>query len=380
MRLADFITANLESILVDWVAFARSQVIGSEYLDEAALLDHGKLILQEIATDMQSPQREEERKAKSEGNSLTASTSRDLPSRSHARQRERQGFGVEQMVSEYRALRATVLRLWSASARVTRVEDLEDVARFNESVDQAVAESLTAFMVEVTKTRDLFLGILGHDLRGPLSTIGNCATALRKGADKPKSVDMILRSVVQMRALLDDLMDYTRNRLGAEITIVPAPLQLDVFARETLDEIRAIDGSCVIELKTQGMMQGEWDARRLHQALSNLVFNALKYGFGNEPIRVGLDGSHPSQVLLTVHNEGRPIPTDLLPRIFEPLVRVEDKQGQDDSRAGANLGLGLFVVQQIATAHGGSVTVTSLDSSTRFELRLPRICRRRSGG
>ncbi|MDO9003019.1 MAG: sensor histidine kinase [Aquabacterium sp.] len=379
MRLSNFILANLEPILADWVTFARNEVAAAENLDEEALRDHGKLILQKMAADMHRPQGEDERQAKSEGNSSHVSTSRNLPSRSHARQRERQGFDVEQMVSEYRALRATVLRLWSACSRDAHAEDLEDVIRFNEAVDQAVAESLTAFVAEVSKTRDLFLGVLGHDLRGPLSTIKNCAAVLRVDPKNARSVGMVLRSVAQMKALLDDLMEYTGDRFGAELTVNPAPLQLDGFVRDTLDEISAVNPSCLLELKVQGAMQGEWDSRRLHQALSNLVFNALKYGLPGKPIRVALDGSLPGQMVLTVCNEGQPIPADVLPQIFEPLVRARGKGEEEhgDSLAGANLGLGLYVVRHIAMAHGGSVTVTSDVSATCFELRLPRVSGRR---
>src|SRR5438046_605014 len=114
MRLSGFITSNLDPILKDWVAFARLQEPAASNMDERGLLDHGKMILQEIAADMLRPQDDDQRQAKSEGSSDTAVTSGNIPSRSHARQRERQGFVVEQMVAEYRALRATVIRLWSA--------------------------------------------------------------------------------------------------------------------------------------------------------------------------------------------------------------------------------------------------------------------------
>jgi RsbT co-antagonist protein rsbRD N-terminal domain len=145
MRLRSFISENLDEILVDWVAFARDQLPAAANMNQVALLDHGKLILQEIAADMGRPQDDDERQAKSEGNSSSASTSTRLPSRSHARERERQGFRIEQMVAEYRALRATVLRLWTAASSSVQVEDLEDVTRFNEAVDQAIAESLQVF-------------------------------------------------------------------------------------------------------------------------------------------------------------------------------------------------------------------------------------------
>ncbi len=203
--------------------FARQQLPAASGLDERALRDHGKLILQEIAADMDRPQDDEERQAKSEGNSSTASSATDAPSRSHARQRERQGFEVEQMVAEYRALRATVLRLWGAASPMAGAEDLEDVIRFNEAVDQATAESLSVFLAEMDKTRDLFLGMMGHDLRGPLSTIASCARLEQKSRSDGRQAAIVLRSVAQMRALLDDLVEYTRNRLGTGLAISPAP-------------------------------------------------------------------------------------------------------------------------------------------------------------
>jgi signal transduction histidine kinase len=380
MRLSLFISSNLDAILTDWIAFARSQLPAAATMDEAALLDHGKLILEEIASDMHRPQGDDERQAKSEGNSSQASTSVCVPSRVHARQRERQGFQVEQMVAEYRALRATVLRLWSTASSSVQIEDLEDVTRFNEAVDQAIAESLQAFVAEVDKARDLFLGMLGHDLRGPLSTIASSASlALRRRPDDSKQAAVILRSVAQMKALLDDLVEYTRHRLGSELAIDPVNLHLDRFARDTLNEIAVVSAERILDLHVEGDMEGEWDARRLHQALSNLVFNALKYGLSDAPIHIFLDGTRANEVILAVQNAGKPIPRGMLPTIFDPLARVASEDTTSESlSAGANLGLGLYVVREIANAHGGSVDVTSDETATRFELRLPRICARRN--
>jgi signal transduction histidine kinase len=381
MRLSKFISENLDTILVEWVAFAREQLPAAANLDEVALLDHGRLILEEIAADMRRPQDDDERQAKSEGNSATASPSSGVPSRSHARQREKQGFEVEQLVAEYRVLRATVLRLWAATSADAQVQDLEDVTRFNEAVDQAIAESLQVFVAEVDRSRDLFLGILGHDLRGPLSTIASCvALDMRNNQAATQQSAIILRSVRQMKALLDDLVEYTRHRLGSGLAIDPSGLQLDQFARHTLDEIDAISRGRALELEVRGDMQGEWDARRLHQALSNLVFNAMKYGVQDAPIRVVLDGTRQDEMLLAVKNSsGKPIPPGLLATLFDPLVRAAgEAEGADSQLAGANLGLGLYVVREIAKAHGGTVEVSSNDTTTCFELRLPRICGRKS--
>jgi signal transduction histidine kinase len=380
MRLSSFITDNLDAILAESVAFARVQLPAAASMDETALLDHGKRIIEEIVSDMLRPQGDDERQAKSEGHSATASASSRVPSRTHARQRERQGFRVEQMVAEYRALRATVLRLWSAASCSVQVEDLEDVTRFNEAVDQAIAESLQVFVAEVDKARDLFLGMLGHDLRGPLSTIASSAAMERRTRpdDSPR-VAVILRSVAQMKALLDDLVEYTRYRLGSGLAIDPGPLQLDRFARDTLEEISAISQGRILELDVEGEMAGEWDGRRLHQALSNLIFNALKYGDASVPIRIGLDGTRADEVVISVRNAGKPIPQDMLSSIFDPLARAAGEDGWADPQvAGGNLGLGLYVVREIAVAHDGSVDVTSDDAATRFELRLPRISVRKS--
>ena len=374
MQLARFIALNLDQILVDWVDFASKQLPAAQNLDHTALLDHGKKILLDVVANMGSPQTRGEQKTKSEGASESASTASNVPSRSHARQREQQGFNVDQMVAEYRALRATVLRLWQSSSHEVRKEDVDDLIRFNEAVDQALAESLAEFNQVVDRARDLFLGILGHDLRGPMSTISSAAKLeMRKWPGDVRHAPVILRSVAQMTALLHDLMEFTNYRLGEGLRLKPKALRLDQFARETIDEIDVISSGRVLLLDSPGDMAGEWDARRLHQALSNMIFNALKYGFPSSPVWVGIDGTSPDEVVLTVRNTGKPIPPELLPRLFNPLVREQrEEDGTGSQVSGANLGLGLFVLREIATAHGGAVEVTSGHDATEFSLRLPR--------
>ncbi len=375
MPLHHFITQNLDAILVDWVAFARQLQPAGVHLDEVALLDHGRLILTEIAADMQKPQSDTEQQEKSEGNSSSAADSPQVPSRIHARQRKSQGFNIEELVAEYRALRATVLRRWSRSANDIQGSHLESVTRFNEAVDQAIAESLQAFMGELDKSRDLFLGVLGHDLRGPLSTIANIASLqLHTRPDDARQAAFVLRSVTQMKVLLDDLVEYARHRQGSGFAIDPHSLHLGSFARDTLDEIAAIRDGREIHLDIQGDLQGEWDPRRLHQALSNLIFNALKYGRPDAPIYISLDGTSPDEVKVAVQNTGEPIPQAALATLFDPFVRAgaEDASSTTAWGTGASMGLGLYVVQEITKAHGGRVEVESNETLTRFSMRLPR--------
>jgi signal transduction histidine kinase len=375
MPLHAFIENNLDAILVDWVTFARQLQPPAGDLDEAALLDHGRQILAEIAEDMQKPQNDRERQHKSEGNSTTAPDGPHVPSRSHARQRKRQGFNIEELVAEYRALRATVLRLWSKSTTEAHSSDLESVTRFNEAVDQAIAESLQAFMGELDKSRDLFLGVLGHDLRGPLSTISNIATfELLANKKESRQASVILRCVTQMKGLLDDLVEYARHRQSSSLSVSPAALNLGNFTREALDNIASIRDGHVISFDAQGDLSGEWDGQRLQQALSNLVLNALKYGSPNSPVHVTLDGRSDDEVEIAVQNSGEPIPKTALASLFDPFVRARapDEGPQNSWESGASVGLGLYVVNEITKAHGGTIEVTSNEAFTRFSLRLPR--------
>jgi signal transduction histidine kinase len=375
MRLHTFILNNLDVLLVDWVAFARELQPSSGNIDHDGLLDHGRLILTVIASDMQTPQDDTEQQDKSEGNSSSASDSPHVPARSHARQRERQGFDIEELVAEYRALRATVLRHWAKVSSSTTVEDLEDITRFNEAVDQAIAESLHSFVAALDKSRDLFLGVLGHDLRGPLGVIANIATFdMRRLGEEAKRAAIVMRSVMHMKALLDDLLEYANHRQNAGLSIKPQKLHLGDFANAVLSEIVALREGWAIDLKVEGDLWGQWDPRRMHQAISNLIFNALKYGRPDSPILISLDGTSEAEVTLAVANAGNPIPPENFAKLFDPFVRGEagGKTLTGTWGAGANMGLGLFIVRTIAQAHGGTVDVVSNETVTRFSIRLPR--------
>jgi len=132
-------------------------------------------------------------------------------------------------------------------------------------------------------------------------------------------------------------------------------------------DARSVLPDRILELDSRGETQGVWDARRVAQALSNVIANAVAYGDPSRPIRLSIDGDDEALVA-SVHNEGRPIPDALLPVLFEPFSR-----GQPDVVSPHGLGLGLFIVKQIVTAHGGSIDVKSTaERGTRFTIRLPR--------
>jgi signal transduction histidine kinase len=375
VRLPDFIYANTEAIVAEWLIFARTRLPAAASMSELALKDEAVEILAEIVEDMGGKQTAAQQKDKSqERGAPSPGAERASAAHSHAQQRAHNGFETIQLVSEFRALRATVLRLWNESEHKFGAEDLEDVTRFNESVDEALAASLKAFVKEEEHRRHLFIGVLGHDLRGPLHTIMNCAKlTMRKTPTSAREAGMILRSAAQIKALADDLLEFTLSGLCIGAPIVPVPMQLDQFCRQTLDEVATISAGRVIELRVDGDMKGAWDNRRMHQLFWNLVINALKYGTEKRPIAVALDGIQADLVKLSVHNFGNPISPAIMPNLFAPLVRGSLEDVGSPVPAGANMGLGLYIVNTIVKAHSGTIQVTSNDEEgTRFLVSLPR--------
>lgn len=373
MRLADFILSNLEEILADWDEFARTRGVAALGMSELALRNDAEALLREIARDMSTPQTLAEQHAKSRGEATSVAGEKSRPAHSHALQRARNGFEINQMVSEFRALRATVLRRWAAAVRTANVEDLEDVTRFNESIDQAVAESLKYFIGEVDRARSLLLGTLGHDLRTPLSTIGTCASILTgRSPANEREAAMIQRSAARMRELVEGVLAYTRRSLGVVLPVLMKPTRLDELVRDCVRELALINPKREFQLNIVGEPQGVWDASRLSQLISNVLGNALKYGTPGRPVTVTVDGTDPTEVLLQVQNFGEPIKAEFLREIFEPLVRGP-AVAQSDHPGGANMGLGLYIAREVVAAHFGSIQVTSDEASgTVFSIRLPR--------
>ena len=165
MRLADFILQNIEPILQKWEAFAKTMTPAADGMDSVALRDHAEQMLRTIAADLQTSQTVEARISKSQGE---APDSEEVtPAETHARIRQSSGFTIGQMIAEYRALRTSVLMLWMPPRDVNRDEEIADILRFNEAIDQALAESVVTYTDSVDAARNVFLGILGHDLRSP---------------------------------------------------------------------------------------------------------------------------------------------------------------------------------------------------------------------
>jgi signal transduction histidine kinase len=384
MRLADFILSNLEAILVEWEAFARGITAGAE-MNSLALRDHAEDILRATARDMQSTQSATERTAKSQGHARPGVDGAELngASETHAIDRLGSGFDLLEVVAEYRALRASVLRLWRESRPGSHEHDVDDVTRFNESIDQSVTKAVASYTKRVNQSRDLFLAILSHDLRNPLNSIAMSAALLpRLGTPDPEAVGVVSQiatSAEVMARMIGDLLDYTRTRLGAGMPVSPAAMDLAGLCRALSDEFRTAHPDRTIRLHCDGDMTGEWDADRLRQAISNLMGNAVQHGGEGATVGLRLDGREPDAVVVVVHNDGPPIPPGELTRIFDPLVRGSSAEHPKANRPGS-IGLGLYIAREVARSHGGTIDVTSTAAAgTAFTMRLPRHAPARPG-
>lgn len=376
--LAEFILGNMEAILADWESYART-LPDAAGLDTLALRDHAKQILQTIAKDVVCPQSADQQEAKSKG--LGAVSARgDTAAEEHAVMRQRQGFGLTIMVSEYRALRASVLRLWTREVAFAAEDSFEEMTRFNEALDQALSESVARYSEQLDRSRELFIGVLGHDLRSPLSAVLYAAQYLQSTEDlsgaQSKSVSTILRSGLRLRSMVSDLLDVTRTRLGQSLPIDRRRVDLAKTCREMIDEAQAHHPEHVLRLRTSGELVGDWDEARLFQMLSNLVDNAVRHGAHGRPVTVSANGAA-DQVTLSVHNEGVPMSEAARHRIFEPLVHAAGSVGVTSNQA-SGLGLGLYIARAIVEAHGGSIDVRSTQGDgTTFVACFPLTSARR---
>jgi signal transduction histidine kinase len=376
VRLGDFILESMETILARWEAFAATRLPAASHMRTLELRDHARQILEAVVADLATAQTPEAQAAKSMGLAPVIRGAPETAAQTHAILRAKSGFDIEQLASEYRALRSSVLSLWMEACRPDPPL-LDDVVRFNEAIDQALAESIGCFSAQVTRMRNLLLGMLSHDLRSPLQTIRMTAEYLPELDSKDdigQAVTRLINSGARMQKLLDDLIDFNRTELGVGIRVTPAEAELGAACADELEQIRAAHPGCDVELNVVGDCSGCWDCARVQQLLNNLVINAIQYGDERKTVGVTLRGDE-SEVVLTVVNSGPPIDADTLAHIFEPLRRGREHARKNDS----GLGLGLYIASEIAKAHGGRIVARSEGTQTLFAAHLPRDSRPPSG-
>jgi two-component system, sensor histidine kinase and response regulator len=226
---------------------------------------------------------------------------------------------------------------------------------------------------QALRMNEVFVAVLGHDLRSPLSAIVNGAELVSRLStdEKVKGVAARIRSSGdRMTRMIEQLLDVARIRAG-RIEMKPADSDLAALSQLLVDELQRQGESQRVVLTTAGTTQGRFDPDRMGAAISNLVGNAMQHGSSETQIRVHIDGTHADRLVLRVSNDGV-IPPEVLATIFEPF-----HSSGPSSRNQGGLGLGLYIVQQFVGAHGGTVrALSSAENGTMFEIALPRVARR----
>lgn len=237
-----------------------------------------------------------------------------------------------------------------------------------------VAAALNRFaaiaeLQQTVRFNEMFAGVLGHDLRNPLNAIMMSTQLLAQrdqSARMTKPLSRIMNSGARMARMIDQLLDFTRVRVGAGIGLDPQRSDISALLGQVIDELEDAHPHCSLRLERHGDLYGTWDVDRLLQVFSNLVANAVQHGIGTHGVTVRADGSAPEAVWVEVHNMGA-IPEALLPKLFEPMAGGERRLGAQ------GLGLGLYITREIVRAHGGRIeTRSSEQAGTAFTVWLPR--------
>jgi PAS domain S-box-containing protein len=231
--------------------------------------------------------------------------------------------------------------------------------------EKEVADSLNSERA-VAEFREMFIGIVGHDLRNPLGSIlMSAGRLLQRGHlddQDAETTARIIRGSQRITRMITQLLDLTRARLGGGLSIEPKPIDLREVCQSVVEEFEA-----TIQLEMEGDLTGTWDRDRLAQVLSNLAGNAIAYAAPGTMVTVKARANG-AAVVVEVSNQGDPIPVDVLPFIFEPFRRAQLRKAS----AAGNLGLGLYIAHQIVLSHGGTLEAHSADGTTTFAMHLPR--------
>ena len=371
MRLSEFLIANENQILSEWDAFAATVSHEGKALDKKALRDHAAEILRVIAKDLAQPQTAQEQEAKSKGEGEREPG--PSAAETHADFRMLAGFAIDAMITEYRALRASVLKIWGAAGGGTTGDDMRDMTRFNEAIDQSIAESVGRYTRQTKKSTDLFIGILGHDIRNPLGTIMMSAEVLiRSGQLSVKAAAPIVNSAMRINGIIEQVVDFTRAQADGVMPVVRTPGNLADQLFKVVQETQIRYPTRTLQLRSVGNFDGSWDEGRIGQLLSNLLGNAFLYGSRECTVTVEMS-STAKDVMFSVHNDGNPIPPDDIERIFQPLARGSMNEAGGERREPVGLGLGLYICREIVLSHGGSLEVqSSEETGTTFLVVLPR--------
>jgi signal transduction histidine kinase len=376
MRLSKFILTNMEAILQEWEDFAKTIHASIHRMTAKELRDHAEAMLKDVAADLETYQARQEGIDKSQG--LGPQVSDDTAAEIHAVDRLASGFTIEQLTSEYRALRASVLRLWQDEIKDITSGEIKDMVRFNEAIDQSLAESIARYSEMHRDSQNLFMAILGHDVRSPLGAISVGAQMLTGNANLTpsavKTASLIVDSSNRAAEIVSDLLDFSTSHLGDGIPVATSPMDFSPVCSAIVEEMRLFHPDRSITLEIAGNMEVVWDRARISQAFGNLITNAIDHGFAAEPIAISVRAHNDDEIIWTVQNAGEVIASAQLRTIFDPAKRFALRPASERKLSDKiNLGLGLYITREIIVAHGGRIEITSTKADgTAFTIRLPR--------
>ena len=264
----------------------------------------------------------------------------------------------------------SVLELGQDELLLARIAAERSACALEAELLAAELEQARSAAARTSGFRDQVLAIVGHDLRNPLGAIVMSTALLQKRGGlsgwQAKAIDRVRGSATRVGRIIDDLLSYTRTRLGDGIPIARAPCDLGPLVNKIADELRAGHPDATLDIRAEGDLCGEWDAARLEQVLSNVVSNGIDHGEVGRPIEVVLRGS-PDAILVLVTSHGE-MPRDALEHAFEAFRRGPEQSG----RKASGLGLGLYIAREIVRRHGGEIAIHCQHGTTRIELHLPR--------
>jgi signal transduction histidine kinase len=252
---------------------------------------------------------------------------------------------------------------------------IQEMVRFNEAIDQALAESIVTYSSRADRTRDLFLAVLGHDLRAPLATVALAAELLmRTELPHSKITELALkarRSTRLMAAMITDLLGFTRLQMGAGMPTRRLLIDAEEVCKAAATDAQAMYPDSTIEFHVDGNLTGMFDAVRLQQLINNLLINAAQHSDSGHELTLSATGLA-NAIEIKVHNIGQVIPQESLSTIFQPLVQL-DPDASDEAKPRTSLGLGLFIAHQTTIEHEGTISVTSdAIDGTVFTVTFPR--------
>ena len=352
--VSDFLRGQMSRIAERWEDEVRADLPALAKMTKPVLFDHLPEFLDGLANWI-------------DGDENMAELAFAKLAQGHALQRLGYGVGLETLTREYSKLRAVILRVLMDIPATD--ENREDMLRLHEGMDRAINEAMHRYATRREEVRERFVAILGHDLRDPLSTVVISANMLAANPSLKSEhrvvASRIVRACDRMQRMISDVLDFARGHLGSGIPANPTLNDIGEICRAAADEIIGANPQRQVAVDLQGDLRGAFDRDRVHQAMTNLLANAIHHSQGSIEVRAH-ETEDRHAIITEVTSHGDVIPEDLRHRLFDPFAQA------DVAGPRHGLGLGLFIVQQIALAHGALCDVDSDETGTTFSIRWPR--------